>query len=68
LSNNLSDKSLKFFEFLKDFRFVFEQINPSKLAKIINETNIIFIPSYGITGKTPYIRKNKLQRRLRNTK
>jgi hypothetical protein len=53
---------------LKDFRFVFEQVNPSELAKVINEAYIIFIPFYGITNRPSYIRENKLERRLRNTK
>jgi hypothetical protein len=37
------NRGLKFLEFLEDFGFMFEKINPGKFAKIINETHIIFI-------------------------
>ena len=36
------NKLLKFLEDRKDFRFILKQINPCKLAVIINETNIVF--------------------------
>ena len=38
----------KFLEILKnreDIRFELEEINPGKLAIVINKTNIVFIPS-----------------------
>ena len=49
--NNLAIKetfnmSLKEIKFLKDIGFIFEQIYPAKLAKIINKTDIVFLPSY----------------------
>jgi hypothetical protein len=47
------NKGLKFLELLKDFRFIFEQIDQSKLAKVINKTDIIFVSSYRITSWTP---------------
>jgi hypothetical protein len=62
------NKSLKFLKILKDFRFVFEQIDPSKLAIDINKTDIIFITAYGLTSRTPNNREDKLQRRFRHTR
>jgi hypothetical protein len=53
------DQSLKFTKFLKKLRFVFKQIYLSKLAEIINETNIIFIASNRLTCRTPHITKDK---------
>ena len=38
-------KVLKLMKPLKHFRFKFDEINPSKLAIVINKTNIVFIPS-----------------------
>ena len=35
--------SLEFMKFLKNFRFMTKQINPCKLAKIINEANVITV-------------------------
>jgi hypothetical protein len=49
------NKGLKFLEFLEDFGFVFEKINPGKFAKIINETHIIFIATNRLWCRTPYI-------------
>jgi hypothetical protein len=44
------NKMLKIMKFLKDIRFIFQQIDPCKLAKIINKTNIVFISSNRIRG------------------
>jgi hypothetical protein len=52
------NKSLKFLELLEDFIFVLKQIDSSKLAKVINKTDIIFISSYGITSRALNIRKD----------
>ena len=35
--------SLEFMKFLKNFRFMTKQINPCKLAEIINEANVITV-------------------------
>jgi hypothetical protein len=53
---------------LEHLRLVLEKIDPSEFAKIINEANIVFISTNGLTGRTPYIRKNQLQRSFRPTK
>jgi hypothetical protein len=45
---------------LEHLRLVLEKIDPSEFAKIINEANIVFISTNGLTGRTPYIRKNQL--------
>jgi hypothetical protein len=39
------NKILELLKFLENFRFISKQINSCELAKIINETNIIFISS-----------------------
>jgi hypothetical protein len=54
------NKSLKFLELLEDFIFVLKQIDSSKLAKVINKIDIIFISSYGITSRALNIRKDDL--------
>jgi hypothetical protein len=54
------NKILKLLEFMENFRFVLKQIDPSEFAKVINETNIIFISSNRIASKTPNIRKDEL--------
>jgi hypothetical protein len=58
---------LEFKKLLKNFRFKLEKINLSKFNKVINKTNIVFLPSNRIRSKAPYIRKNKLKRLRRNT-
>ena len=47
--------SLKRTKFLKDIRFIFEQIYPAKLAKIIDKTVIVFLSSYRNGSGTPNI-------------
>ena len=52
----------KFLKLLEDrvyFGVILKQIYPGELAIIINETNIIFLPSKRISCMTPYITKNK---------
>ena len=49
---NMSLEKTKFFE---DIRFIFEQIYPTKLAKIINKTDIVFLSSYRDGSRTPNI-------------
>jgi hypothetical protein len=47
------------FKIIKDLlniRLVLEEINPTKMRVIIDETNIVFIPSRGCNGRTPNIR------------
>jgi hypothetical protein len=51
------NKILKITKFLKHLRLVLEQINPSKLTKIINKTDIVFITINRLTGRASYIRK-----------
>jgi hypothetical protein len=51
------NKILEFLEFLEHLRLVFKQIDPCKFTKVINESNIVFISSNGITDRTSYIRK-----------
>jgi hypothetical protein len=58
---------LVFKDFLKNFRFKLEKINPGKFAEVIDKTNIVFLPSNRIQSMAPYIRKNKLKRLRRNT-
>jgi hypothetical protein len=62
------NKCLELFEFLKNIRFVLKEIDPSKLTKIINKADIVFISSNRLTSGTPYIREYKLQRHFRNTR
>jgi hypothetical protein len=47
------NKILELLKFLENFRFMLKQIDPSEFAKVINETNIIFISSNRIASKTP---------------
>jgi hypothetical protein len=42
---------------LKNFRLVMNKINPSKLAMIINKTDIIIISPYRSRSRTLHIRK-----------
>jgi hypothetical protein len=58
---------LKIKKDLIHFRTFLKQINPSKLAKIINETYIIRMFAYRERSRTPYIRKYLLQRNNRHT-
>jgi hypothetical protein len=51
------NKIFEFSEFLEHLGLMFEQIDPCEFTKVINEANIIFISSNGITGRVPYIRK-----------
>jgi hypothetical protein len=53
------NKSLEFTNFLKNLRFMLKKIYPSKLTKIINKSDIIFIVSNRLTRKTPHITKEK---------
>jgi hypothetical protein len=53
------NKSLKLLEFLEDLRLVLKEINPVKLAKIINKTDIIFKTVNRFRCRTSYIRINK---------
>jgi hypothetical protein len=53
------NKCLKLLEFLEDLRLVLKEINPGKLAKIINKTDIIFKMSNRFRCRTLYIRINK---------
>jgi hypothetical protein len=46
------DMSLEIMKLLKDFRFMFKQVNSSKLAKIIKKTNIITMISNRRGGRT----------------
>ena len=55
---------LKFMETLKHFRFMFQQIYPSKFTKIINEANIkIILANRGGSG-SPYISSRGLDETL----
>jgi hypothetical protein len=40
---------------LKDFRFMFNEVDPSKFVKLINKAHIIFEPTNGFGRRTPYI-------------
>jgi hypothetical protein len=53
------NKSLKLLEFLEDLRLVLKEINPVKLAKIINKTDIIFKTANRFRCRISYIRINK---------
>jgi protein involved in ribonucleotide reduction len=52
---------------IKDIRFFLNKINPSELAKIINEAYIVIVPTYGCGRITPNIRKNLLEWNSRHT-
>jgi hypothetical protein len=51
---------LKLFEFFKKFRFKTQQIYPSELAKIVDETHIVLVSTNRCS--TPNIRENKFKR------
>jgi hypothetical protein len=51
-------------KFLKDFRFVFQQVNPRKFTEIIDETNIIIVSSNRGGSWSPYIRKIQVQKKM----
>lgn len=59
--------SLKFMEFLKNLRFIFQQIDPSKFTVIINEANIILFSPNRLWCRTLDIREYKFQRKFRFT-
>jgi hypothetical protein len=46
---------LKFLKFLENFIFVFNKIDASEFAKIINETHIVFKPMNRFRRRAPYI-------------
>jgi hypothetical protein len=48
---------LKSIEHQFNIRLMFEKINPTKRI-VIDETNIILIPTRGSTGRVPNIRMN----------
>jgi hypothetical protein len=52
-------KGMKFLESLEDLRLVFKEINPSKFAKIIDKTDIIFKTANRFGCRTPNIRVNE---------
>ena len=58
------DKFLEVMKFLKNFRLMFYKIDPCELTEIINETNVVFLSSYGFNGRTLNIRENKFQRKF----
>jgi len=45
-------------ESLKDFGFMFEEIDPCEFAIIINETNIKIVLANRGGSRSPYIRKD----------
>jgi len=49
-------------EALKNFRFVSQQIDPSKFAEIINKAHIISISSNRWESRSPYIGEDKFKR------
>ena len=59
--------ALEVMKTLKDFRFIAQQIDPRKLAKIINEAHIIGVPANRSRSRPPHITKHKLKRFGRNT-
>jgi hypothetical protein len=44
-------------------RFKLEQIYPCKFAIVVDEGDIILVPSCRCTGRAPNIRINKIQRK-----
>jgi hypothetical protein len=46
---------LEFLKVLKNFGFVFDKVNPSKFAKIVNKTHIILEPANGFGRRASYI-------------
>lgn len=60
------NKFLEILKLSKNLRFMFKEIDPSELAKVIDETNIINFITNRIDSRTPYIGKHKLQRFNRN--
>jgi hypothetical protein len=53
-------KLLEIMKFTKHIRFVFQEIEPCELAKIINERHIVSKVSNRGGGKTSNIREHKL--------
>jgi hypothetical protein len=59
-SNNFTvkhsfNKTLKFFKEFKHLRFMMKKINPCKMTKIIDETNMVFFTTKGINSRSPHI-------------
>jgi hypothetical protein len=46
---------LEFLKVLENFIFVFDKVNPSKFAKIVNKTHIILEPANGFGRRASYI-------------
>jgi hypothetical protein len=57
------NKFLKLTKDLKHLRFKLEQIYPCKFAIVVDEGDIILLPSCRCTGRAPNIRINKIQRK-----
>jgi hypothetical protein len=51
------NKLLEFMKIFKHLRLTMKQINPSKLTKIINKADIVFLATKRMDGRTPHIRK-----------
>jgi hypothetical protein len=49
-------------KFFKDFRFMFQEINPSEFTVIIYETHIVSVSSNRFRRRPPNIRENKFKR------
>jgi hypothetical protein len=56
---HMLNKLLKFMKGFKYFRFAAKQINSSKIAEIINKTDMIFLATKIIKGMAPNIREYK---------
>jgi len=46
-------------KFLKNFRLMLNEVDPGKLAVVINKTNIILFSANRLDSLTPYIREHK---------
>ena len=55
------DKSLKVEKDLENIGAFLKEVYPSILAKVIDETHVIGVPTNRGRGQSPYIRKYKLQ-------
>ena len=53
------NKFLKLLKHRENLKLILKQINPCKLAIIINETDIVFLSAKGISCMSPYITENK---------
>ena len=56
----LFNKVLKVMKFLKNFRLVFDQIDPREFIEVIDKTHIIFLSAYCFNSRSPNIRENEL--------